>query len=712
MGFDKVKAMRNAERFVAQGDLRSAIIEYKSVVDHDRRDVSTLNMLGDLYVKTSDTREAVRCYIRVADHYNKQGFAQKAIAVYNKVTRIQPANIEVAERLAELHKGKGALGEARKHYMMVAEHYQKAGHRLEALAMYKQIAMLDPNNTDVCLNLADSYIREGQTEEAVEAYAEAGERFIRKGSHEEAIRALMRGFDIKMNDMRILNGLVQAQTGLGRAGKAAKLLEDLLDEEPYNRDILYLLIECCLGSNNASGAEQAVIKLVEIEPANYPKFLELIRIYLNTNDAESAARVLSMSAEYLLAGGQAEDCGKWIDEILERDPNQLAGLRLLVRYNSWLNDENGSRLALERLYTAAAANESIEDERYALIKLVKIKPETRYRDRLNEINEKYDFSEEQVDQDVPAAEFDSVGLEPATEKAENDAGVVETAIVDDATKSVENTNGSIQTTGFPELTPSQADKYLKEVDSIEFYIENDYHELAEKAIAEVTAEYGDRPEIVVLRRRIGIEGPTDNTERVVATDESDRAENVEACDVAPSGTPASGVPQTEVGDRQTEDVKTATDPSGFDIEDIRSEFGLESSEDDTPSEGDYDTHYQMAVAYQEMGLMEDAIREFQEAIHMTQPNDGTRRFYSCATLLGHCFMQNSMAAQAVTWLSRALETENLSDAENHGLWYELALACEANGDEEAAAKYFEKIYTENVDFRDVADRVKNLVVTH
>jgi hypothetical protein len=71
-----------------------------------------------------------------------------------------------------------------------------------------------------------------------------------------------------------------------------------------------------------------------------------------------------------------------------------------------------------------------------------------------------------------------------------------------------------------------------------------------------------------------------------------------------------------------------------------------------------------------------------------------------------------MAAQAVTWLTRALETTNLGDAENHGLWYELALAYEANDEDDNAAKYFEKIYTENVDFRDVADRVKNLAVTH
>src|SRR5438874_1571321 len=211
MSFDKTKAMRNAERYVAQGKINAAISEYRAVVDADPRDIATLNMLGDLYAKASDKRKAVDCYLQVADHYNKQGFAQKAIAIYNKVSRIQPESIEVSAKLAELHKVKGSLAEARAHYTTLAEHYQKNGRRIEALAMFKQIALLDPNNTEVCMNLADSYIREGQKDEAVEAYAEAGARFSRQTKYEEAIRALMKGYDIRSTDLRILNGLVKAQ---------------------------------------------------------------------------------------------------------------------------------------------------------------------------------------------------------------------------------------------------------------------------------------------------------------------------------------------------------------------------------------------------------------------------------------------------------------------------------------------------------------------
>src|SRR5688500_11594783 len=124
MVFDKTKAMRNAERFLSQGKIHSAIGELKQVGAHDPKDFGTMNMLGDLYTKNLEKKHAVDCYTAVAEHYSKQGFAQKAIAIYNKISRIQPDSIEITAKLADLYKFKGSVNEARSHYTTVAEHYE------------------------------------------------------------------------------------------------------------------------------------------------------------------------------------------------------------------------------------------------------------------------------------------------------------------------------------------------------------------------------------------------------------------------------------------------------------------------------------------------------------------------------------------------------------------------------------------------------------
>src|SRR6478672_13730356 len=208
MTFDRSKAMRNAERFIAQGNIRSAIDEYKVVVKHDPRDFGTLNMLGDLYVKEGEKNDAVRCYEKVAEHYSKQGFAQKAIAIYNKIQRIKPDSPEITEKLAELYKSKGSVSEAKSHYTTLAEHYLKNGYRAEAYAIWKQIGILDPNNTQVFITVAEAYLEDNELDEAAEAYCEAATRFSRAGDHNACVESLTKALTINPSNVNCLNSYV------------------------------------------------------------------------------------------------------------------------------------------------------------------------------------------------------------------------------------------------------------------------------------------------------------------------------------------------------------------------------------------------------------------------------------------------------------------------------------------------------------------------
>jgi tetratricopeptide (TPR) repeat protein len=183
----------------------------------------------------------------------------------------------------------------------------------------------------------------------------------------------------------------------------------------------------------------------------------------------------------------------------------------------------------------------------------------------------------------------------------------------------------------------------REAESIRFYIDNGYAELAEKAIEEFEAEFGQTPESVELRGLVG------------------------------AGEPA--VPAAaEVAAAQPE----ANDNKLFDIDEFRNELGLEEPEE--ADDSDFETRYNTAIAYKEMGLMEQAIAEFQEAAAIVKPNDGTRRFFNCANLLGHSFMENGMPKLAMKWYQRALEIADLNGDEKQALWYELGLVHESEND--------------------------------
>jgi tetratricopeptide (TPR) repeat protein len=69
-----------------------------------------------------------------------------------------------------------------------------------------------------------------------------------------------------------------------------------------------------------------------------------------------------------------------------------------------------------------------------------------------------------------------------------------------------------------------------------------------------------------------------------------------------------------------------------------------------------------------------------------------------------------MPKLAMKWYQRALEITNLTTDEKQALWYELGIVHESEGEFETAGRYFEQVYAENVDFRDVRERLKNMAV--
>lgn len=693
MNFDKTKAMRNAERYLALGKIRSAINEYEQVVEFDPKDYGTKNTLGDMYRKNSQLKPAVECYTSVAEHYANQGFAQKAIAVYNKIAKIEPDRIEISEKLAELYKSKGAFNDARVHYKKLSDHYQITGRKLEALAVLKQIALLDPKNTEAYITIGRSYLEENHRDEALKAFVEAGARFAAQGSHAEAIEIYTEALQIKQDDLGALAGIVKAKTALGSSGDAAVLLSEVLAEFPHSREINIMLIDCHLNNGELADAEAAIVKLVELEPANYPKFLNLTESCIATGSVEGAVRALSMSSEHLLMGGQANDLRRLLDLVLEMEPGQIEALRLMTRYCAWQKDEAALTDSLVKLAEAAQKGEAAEDERYALLQLTMLMPyDTDYRRRLTEINEQFGWEEPEYEENLFDQRFLKNGAE-ANDANGNEAqfeftaSTAEIASGDDAPIVFESGGGfelvteiAVETEAAEEKQPPVTMaaglefKLQKEIEGIQFYIDNGYADLAEKALRELQEQFGDREEIEALFAQIR---PASGSKDIVFD----------------------AVAEAEV-----------LEPFAREYEDFMVSLELEDSE--PVKDQDYETHYHTATAYREMGLLEEAIREFQEAVSLVSPNDGTRRFFACANLLGHCFMEKGMPSLALKWFHRTFETEDLNDDEKQGLWYELAGAYEADGDADNAARYFEQVYAENVNFRDVSERVKTFALSH
>src|SRR6266478_1118235 len=282
MAFEKGKVLKAAEKFLSQGNINAAIKEYRQIVQHDQSDYTTLNMLGDLCVRAGNKEEAIACFSGIAERYREQEFNLKAIAMYKKIDRLDPRNPVIAEKLATLYSAQGLVVDARAQYMVLADAYSRAGDSKKAVEVLHKIADLDPNNTDVRLKLAESYVKEGLQSEAAQAFSEAGQRLLETGAFEKSLQAYSRSLELRAYDRATMSGLVSAHVALGTAYEAAELLEKIIPDNPDEIEFAELLLQAYLAAQDAPGAERAITLLLAHDPSTYARFLEVARLYLNT----------------------------------------------------------------------------------------------------------------------------------------------------------------------------------------------------------------------------------------------------------------------------------------------------------------------------------------------------------------------------------------------------------------------------------------------
>lgn len=114
---------------------------------------------------------------------------------------------------------------------------------------------------------------------------------------------------------------------------------------------------------------------------------------------------------------------------------------------------------------------------------------------------------------------------------------------------------------------------------------------------------------------------------------------------------------------------------------------------------DYQSHYDLAIAFREMGLIDEAIAEFQKAL-----GSPTNRLATYEAL-GQCFMDKSQFKLASSILSRALN-EKAPEDQLVGVLYLLGLAAEAQGNPAEALGYYQRVFVVDIQFRDIGERMR------
>ncbi|MGD8317074.1 MAG: tetratricopeptide repeat protein [Myxococcales bacterium] len=669
MGINRNKVLDAARKHQARGQYDKAIAQYRKLVESDKRDVRSLLKIGDLYVRKGDRGAAIETYETVAGHYAQQGFFLKAIAVYKQILKLDPSRLQAQVRLGEMYEQLQLISDAMSVFEDVSNGLMRAGDTDEALRMLGKMVALDPDHIPVRIKYAEALSRAGRTLDAANEFEQGARLLKEQGRLDDYVKVAERLLYHRNNDVHVAKELSETYIARRDPKRALAKLQICFKADPRDVSTLSLLAEAFLMLSQTDKAVSVYREIARIHrEAQRPRerMSALRRILeLHPHDKEALAaleRTASASGQHYVPPGT----------LRQPSAQPKSGA-------SGLSGTSGIMYVEEEVEETSTASGSLPAISEASI----------------EVQNSYASL-------PPASSPPSQGhvvplrtLEPMTFTQFLSLPLV----------------GSQVAPASRALAPSLMEQTLELADS---YLVDGLFSQARAIVSELQLTHPDHPLVLDKAREV---------------EELAAASSGVAAVAQPLYRPASSLPApvaSEPPELELEYEELEPGDEGFDFAEKLAEELAEVAEiapmdegaemidvetvfeqfkrgvAEQVSEDDSDTHFDLGIAYKEMGLLSDARREFQVAM-----SDPQRRCL-CWTMIGLIYMEEGQPRDAIEAFQSGLESPNKTPAEAVGLHYELGMACEAGGLSDQARLHYQYVFQREPQFREVGQRLQRL----
>jgi tetratricopeptide (TPR) repeat protein len=728
MNLEKLKD--TARKFEQKEDWRRAIEVYLKAIQQIESgqetspDLSLYNRVGDLYLKTNDTAAAVRSYERAVDLYADQGFFNNAIALCGKILRVNPGRTQTYLKLAQLHARKNVVIEAKRNLIEFLERMNALGQLDQAFTSVEEFADQFSGSQEIRLMLVELLRASSREEEAREQLEKLageieGRGVERAGQRSSHDRPETHAADEPARPARAAPvGLVFLDTGfeLTAAPAAAAQVappEGLLTSEPISPEEAATVeqrVESVPGLEQtadldleASGVE-ADPDLERVEPTDL-EFIGDPAEGMGESTAEAGDDallemaddlIISPPGESLELGGDGDDVDLGLmepafdgDAAAAADPSAPAGELPLLPVE------------------AAGAPSVVELESLILDDPDNPELHLQLADRLLEGGEETRGLEEL---ELALDGFERLGeWGRATEAAERLVDVAPDIIrhhqkrVELAFRSGDRTPliGAYLSLGDALARMGATDKAMAVYGRVREHDPENAHAIGALAkLQEAPAPSAPAPPSAPAAPA----RPAAETHPAAAPAPEPPKRDPRAAASAGAFVDLGSMILDESSTRDTRMRIDRADPKGQDeqkeFQEILEQFkrGIEQNLDSE----DYQAHYDLGIAFKEMGLLDEAIAEFQKALRSPEGRLRT------SEALGVCFYDKGQFAISETVLRRAVDTVEGGDDAKIGLLYWLGRAAEAQGKEPEAITSYERALAVDIRFMDLSDRMHRL----
>lgn len=240
--------------------------------------------------------------------------------------------------------------------------------------------------------------------------------------------------------------------------------------------------------------------------------------------------------------------------------------------------------------------------------------------------------------------------------------------------------------------PAQGlDLFGEEVAEAEFLIQQGMLDDARYALESILAQSPEHPRAGELLRSLA---PAETTLPPGAAPTAPRSDGFDLADELAG--------EFDELEREPTPKPAPTSGDDYSVEGLLGEF--KKRLDETLSSEDSQTHYDLGIAYKEMGLLDEAIREFEVALG----GRGARRVIDCLTMVGVCRIEKGQLREAMASFEQALQTPGLTIEASKEAHYQIGFCLEKLGDKREALSHYARVFKADQTFRDVRARVATL----
>jgi len=383
MAFNKNKALENALKFLNQGKVAQAIAEYQQILRHDPKDQATLMTVGDLYARQADLAHAIEYFERLAQVYLNDGFNSKAIAIYKKIAKLAPSELPPLERLADLYVQQGILSEARPLFLQIAESHLKANRAQKAVEVLHRLLEVEPENLRVQMRLAELYNLMGQKKEAAQTYLAYAQRLFERGEKDEAEKLIERCLEADPTNAAAVLLKAKALNANNKTAQAIPVLESH-PEANTGGDVTGMIVDYELRAGQTEKAAHRARRMLALGHAHYGLLYKVAEKQIEGGETKAALPLIQELRGPMIEAGEQDKFLNLLTTASERLPGDTEPLEMLADFCRTTSDPFRLNATLGQLSDAYAAAGNFPRAEELLQELVeRNKDDERIVERLN-----------------------------------------------------------------------------------------------------------------------------------------------------------------------------------------------------------------------------------------------------------------------------------------------------------------------------------------